>query len=79
MVGHTLGASGAIEAVVTAKAIQEGRRPPTINYETPDSECDVPVVQETQGMEQSVAVSNSAGFGGTNGTLIVEEADAYGT
>lgn len=79
MVGHTLGASGAIEAVVTAKAIQEGRRPPTINYETPDSECDVPVVHETQGMEQSVAVSNSAGFGGTNGTLIVEEADAYGT
>ncbi|MFB6202535.1 MAG: beta-ketoacyl synthase [Halorhabdus sp.] len=78
MLGHTLGASGAIEAAITAKAVQEGRRPPTINYETPDPECDIPIVHETEEMEQSVAISNSAGFGGTNGSLIIEEADAHG-
>lgn len=74
MTGHTMGASGAIEAVVSAKAIAHGLRPPTINYETPDPACDVPVVETPQEADVDVVVSNSAGFGGTNGTLVLEEA-----
>jgi 3-oxoacyl-[acyl-carrier-protein] synthase II len=72
-IGHALGASGAIEAVVTARAVAEGVRPPTINHDTPDPACDVPVVDSLQDAASAVAISNSAGFGGTNGTLVVEE------
>ena len=74
-IGHTLGASGAIEAVASATAVREGTRPPTLNYETPDPECDVPIVETTQPTERGVVVSNSAGFGGTNGSIVVEEYD----
>lgn len=73
MTGHTMGACGAIEAVVSTKAIQDGVRPPTLNYETPDPECDVPVVEEPQGADVDVIVSDSAGFGGTNGALVIEQ------
>ncbi|MFB6299902.1 MAG: beta-ketoacyl synthase [Halobacteriales archaeon] len=73
MIGHTLGASGAIEAVVCAKAIQHDLRPPTINYETPDDACDVPVITTQQRDEVDVVLSNSAGFGGSNGSLVFED------
>ena len=74
-IGHTLGASGAIEAVVSALAVREGIRPPTRNYETPDPACDVPIVETAQPTEGGVVVSNSAGFGGTNGSLVIERYD----
>ncbi|MDY6818179.1 MAG: beta-ketoacyl-ACP synthase II [Halobacteriales archaeon] len=73
MIGHTLGASGAIEAITCAKAVQNGIRPPTINYETPDDACDVPVITTQQTADVDVVLSNSAGFGGSNGTLVFEQ------
>lgn len=69
--GHTLGASGAIEAVLSVLAIENDVLPPTINYETPDPDCDVPVVAETTSADVDAVLSNSAGFGGTNGTLVI--------
>lgn len=70
--GHALGAAGAIEAVVAAKSVASGTIPPTINYETPDPDCDVPVVTEPTEAEVDALVSTSAGFGGTNGALVLE-------
>lgn len=70
MIGHTLGAAGGIEAVITVLAITRGVLPPTINYTTPDPECDldyVPNVAREQRVD--VALSNSFGFGGTNVVL----------
>ncbi|QIB75039.1 beta-ketoacyl-[acyl-carrier-protein] synthase family protein [Halogeometricum borinquense] len=71
--GHALGAAGAIEAAIVAQTIAEGTIPPTMNYETPDSDCDLPVVAEARAMDVDVAVSTSAGFGGTNGALVFEQ------
>lgn len=71
-VGHTLGAAGALEAVFVAKALQEQTIPPTANYEAPDASCSVPVVTEPRRADFDVAVSTSAGFGGTNGALVLE-------
>ena len=70
--GHTLGASGGIELVVTAKAIQRGVIPPTINLETPDPDCDLDYTPH-QPREQAIpiAMSNSFGFGGHNASVIV--------
>ncbi|MDD2598465.1 MAG: beta-ketoacyl-ACP synthase II [Kiritimatiellae bacterium] len=70
MTGHLLGAAGAVEAIVCALAIKEGFYPPTINYETPDPECDLDIVPN-KGVEGeiNVAVSSSLGFGGHNGVL----------
>jgi 3-oxoacyl-[acyl-carrier-protein] synthase II len=71
MVGHMLGAAGAVEAVVCLKAMQEGVVPPTINYENPDPECDLDYVPNTaRKVEVNVAMSNSFGFGGHNATLV---------
>ena len=70
MTGHLLGAAGGVEAIATAFAIHHGILPPTINYETPDADCDldyVPNQARKQGVE--VALSNAFGFGGTNATL----------
>lgn len=70
MIGHTLGAAGAIEAAATALAIQCGIIPPTINYETPDPECDLDVVPNSaRRVPVHAAISNSFGFGGQNGVL----------
>jgi beta-ketoacyl-acyl-carrier-protein synthase II len=72
MTGHMLGAAGAIEAIVCIKAIEQNVIPPTINYETPDPECDldyVPNIARTQQVD--VALSNALGFGGHNTTLIL--------
>ena len=74
MTGHTLGAAGGIEACIAAKVMQTGTVPPTINYETPDPECDLNYVPH-HAQERPIrhALSNSFGFGGTNGSLIFSE------
>jgi 3-oxoacyl-[acyl-carrier-protein] synthase II len=71
MTGHMLGAAGGAEAVVCAQALLRGVLPPTINYTTPDPECDLDYVPN-QAREQRVeaAMSNSFGFGGTNAVLL---------
>jgi 3-oxoacyl-[acyl-carrier-protein] synthase II len=71
MIGHMLGAAGGIEAVLSALAIKNQIAPPTINLENPDPECDLDYVPNiARDMKIDVAMSNSFGFGGTNGTLI---------
>jgi 3-oxoacyl-[acyl-carrier-protein] synthase II len=72
MTGHLLGAAGGVEAIYTALAIQHQIAPPTINLFTPDPECDLDYVPNTpRPMKIDVALSNSFGFGGTNGTLVM--------
>lgn len=69
--GHLLGAAGAIEAVFSVLAIRDGVAPPTINLENPGTECDLDYVpREARNMTIDAAISNSFGFGGTNGSLI---------
>ena len=71
MTGHLLGAAGGIEAVFTALSIRDQVAPPTINLDNPDPECDLDFVPgEARQMKINIAMSNSFGFGGTNGTLI---------
>lgn len=71
MIGHLLGAAGGIEAVLSALAVKNQIAPPTINLENQDPECDLDYVPNTaREMKMDVAVSNSFGFGGTNGTLV---------
>ena len=71
MTGHLLGGAGGIEAVFSIKALEEGVIPPTMNYENPDPECDLDYVpNEARSMGISTVMSNSFGFGGTNGVLI---------
>ncbi|MBA2174497.1 beta-ketoacyl-ACP synthase II [Halobacillus locisalis] len=74
MTGHLLGAAGAVESVISLKAINEGVLPPTINYETPDPECDLDYVpNEARYQEVNTVMSNSLGFGGHNATLIFQK------
>ncbi len=75
MTGHLLGAAGGIEAIFCAKAIEEGVLPPTINYETPDPECDLFCVPN-KAVDRKIngVLSNSFGFGGTNSTLVIRKA-----
>ena len=71
MIGHSLGAAGGIEAIFSILAIRDGVAPPTINLDEPDEQCDLDYVPHTaREMKIDVAMSNSFGFGGTNGTLI---------
>lgn len=71
MTGHLLGAAGGIEAIFSLLAIRDGVLPPTINLQNPSPECDLDYVpNEARRMKIDVAMSNSFGFGGTNGTLI---------
>ncbi len=74
MIGHLLGAAGAVEAVATALTIKNGIIPPTINYEHPDPDCDLDYVPN-KAIEYpvKVAISNSFGFGGTNACLVFKE------
>lgn len=72
MTGHLLGASGAIETIVTALALKEGYLPPTVNYQTPDPECDLCYIPN-EGIKANInyALTNSFGFGGHNATLVL--------
>jgi 3-oxoacyl-[acyl-carrier-protein] synthase II len=71
MVGHLLGAAGAVEAIVTIKAMENSLVPPTINIETLDPECDLDVTpNHAKERKINVAISNSFGFGGTNAMLV---------
>jgi 3-oxoacyl-[acyl-carrier-protein] synthase II len=71
MTGHMLGAAGGAEAVFSVLAIRDGIAPPTINLENPDAGCDLDYVPNVaREMRIDVAMSNSFGFGGTNGTLV---------
>jgi 3-oxoacyl-[acyl-carrier-protein] synthase II len=71
MTGHLLGAAGGVEAIFCVLAIRDGVAPPTINYEFPDPECDLDYVpNDARKTPIDVALSNSFGFGGTNGTLV---------
>ncbi len=72
MTGHLLGAAGGIEAIYTAMAIYKQIAPPTINLDNPDPDCDLDYVPgSAREMDINVALSNSFGFGGTNGTLVL--------
>lgn len=71
MIGHTLGGAGAIESIICLKALQEGILPPTINYNTPDPECDLDYVPNTARTKSiKTAMSNSIGLGGHNASVI---------
>ncbi|NLD48133.1 MAG: beta-ketoacyl-ACP synthase II [Clostridiaceae bacterium] len=74
MTGHMLGAAGSIETIITALALKEGYIPATINYKTPDPECDLDYVPNTgRNKEMNYAISNSLGFGGHNATLALKK------
>ena len=71
MTGHLLGAAGGIESIACAMAIKEGKVPPTINYETPDPDCDLDCVpNKMREIDVEVAICNNLGFGGQNATLL---------
>jgi 3-oxoacyl-[acyl-carrier-protein] synthase II len=73
MTGHLLGAAGGIEAVFSALAIFHQVSPPTINLFNPDESCDLDYcANEARAMKIDVAISNSFGFGGTNGTVVLK-------
>jgi len=73
MTGHLLGAAGAVELIATLLSMQHQVIHPTINYENPDPECDLDYVpNEAREGKIDLAMSNSFGFGGTNGTILVK-------
>src|SRR5690625_3394934 len=74
MTGHLLGAAGGVESVISVKAIDDGIVPATINYETPDPNCDLDYVpNESRKQEVNAVMSNSLGFGGHNASLIFKK------
>jgi len=74
MTGHLLGAAGGVEAVFSILGLYHGVLPPTINYQTPDPKCDLDYVpNEAREKNINVALSNSFGFGGTNGTVVLRK------
>lgn len=74
MTGHLLGAAGAVEAIITALSLKEGYLPATINYNTPDPECDLDYVpNKGRNADISYALSNSFGFGGHNATIVLKK------
>jgi 3-oxoacyl-[acyl-carrier-protein] synthase II len=71
MTGHMLGAAGGAEALFTVLALRDQVMPPTINLDNPDEQCDLDYVPHTaRDASFDVAISNSFGFGGTNGSLV---------
>ncbi len=73
MTGHMLGAAGAVEFIISSLVVREGRIPPTINYETPDPECDLNYTPNVAvDRDVTAVISNSFGFGGHNTTLAVK-------
>jgi 3-oxoacyl-[acyl-carrier-protein] synthase II len=76
MIGHLLGAAGAVEAIFTILAIRDQVAPPTINLDNPDEDCNLDYVPHTaQERAINCALSNSFGFGGTNGSLVFSKLD----
>ena len=76
MIGHLLGAAGAVEAGIAALALQRQVVPPTINYQTPDPDCDLDYVpNESRSVKLQYVLSNSFGFGGTNAALLFKRWD----
>lgn len=74
MTGHLLGAAGAIEAIITAKALEEGFLPPTINLENPDPQCDLDyVANKGRHADIKYALSNALGFGGHNAAIVLKK------
>ena len=74
MIGHLLGAAGAVEAGITSLVVERGTLPPTINYENPDPDCDLDYVpNKARKMDVQYALSNSFGFGGTNASLLFKK------
>ena len=74
--GHCLGGAGAIEAVISIMAMRDGIIPPTINYETPDPDCDLDYIpNKARKADIKAVMSNSFGFGGTNGVVIFKKLD----
>jgi 3-oxoacyl-(acyl-carrier-protein) synthase len=72
MLGHSFGATGAVEAMVCVKAIETGLIPPTINYDTPDPACDLDYVpNKARRHPVNIALSNSFGLGGQNSCLLL--------
>ena len=75
MMGHTFGAAGSIEAIMCILALRDGVLPPTINYRTPDPECDLDYVpNEARRVQVDVALSNAMGLGGHNGCVLLGRA-----
>lgn len=72
-IGHTYGAAGAIDAAASVLTLRDDRIPPTANFRSSESSIEVPVVAEARDETVNVALSNSAGFGGTNGALVLEK------
>jgi len=74
MIGHLLAGAGAVEAIFTVLTIRDGIIPPTINYDTPDPECDLDCVPNVaRKAEVNIALSNSFGFGGANAALVFKK------
>jgi 3-oxoacyl-[acyl-carrier-protein] synthase II len=74
MTGHMMGATGALEAIFCVLAIRDGVVPPTINYRTPDPECDLDYIpNEARKVNVDLAISNAFGFGGHNAVLVLRK------
>ena len=74
MTGHLLGAAGGVEAVLCVQSISDGVVPPTINYSTPDEDCDLDYIpNEARSLDLEIAMSNNLGFGGHNASLIFKK------
>ena len=74
MTGHMLGAAGAVEAIICAKALEEGVVPGTVGFQTPDEACDLNnMTNGTEAHDIKVAISNSLGFGGHNASLCLKK------
>jgi len=72
MLGHSMGAASALEAISTILSVKNDIIPPTINYETPDPECDIDCVPNTARQHRvDIALNNSFAFGGNNASLVV--------
>jgi 3-oxoacyl-[acyl-carrier-protein] synthase II len=74
MMGHSLGAAGAIEAVVCLLALQDQLLPPNINFRNPDQDLDLNIVaNESRKAKIDIVLSNSFGFGGTNASVLIQK------
>jgi 3-oxoacyl-[acyl-carrier-protein] synthase II len=73
MLGHTMGAAGAMNVATACLAMTEGRIPPTINYETPDPECDLDCTpNQARAIEGNTIMCNAFAFGGNNSSLLIQ-------